>query len=153
MSLLIFVGLLNLNFPQFDFSSRMDEQKKLIFDRVRKKFIPLTPEEWVRQHCIDFLIDYFNLSPNLIAVERQIKVDGKPKRFDIVSFSTKGTPQILIECKAPDTPISAKTLTQAGLYLSKIDSEYMWLTNGLQHIWMLKSEGKFSVIEFPKTIG
>jgi hypothetical protein len=120
---------------------------------VRKKFIPLTPEEWVRQHCIDFLIDYFNLSPNLIAVERQIKVNGKPKRFDIVSFSTKGTPQILIECKAPDTPISAKTLTQAGLYLSKIDSEYMWLTNGLQHIWMLKSEGKFSVIEFPKTIG
>ena len=131
----------------------MDEQKKLIFDRVRKKFIPLTPEEWVRQHCIDFLIDYFNLSPNLIAVERQIKVNGKPKRFDIVSFSTKGIPQILIECKAPDTPISAKTLTQAGLYLSKIDSEYMWLTNGLQHIWMLKSEGKFSVIEFPKTIG
>lgn len=131
----------------------MDEQKKLIFDRVRKKFIPLTPEEWVRQHCIDFLIDYFKLSPNLIAIERQIKVNGKPKRFDIVSFSVKGNPQILIECKAPDTPISPKTLMQAGQYLIKIDSEYLWLTNGLQHIWMLKSEGKFAVIEFPKSLG
>jgi hypothetical protein len=127
-------------------------KKKLIFDRVRKKIIPLTPEEWVRQHCIDFLIEYFNVSPNLIAVERQIKINNRPKRFDIVAFNTNGKPQILIECKAPEVDISPKTLTQAGQYLTKIDSEYLWLTNGLQHVWMLKSEGKFKVIDFPKTM-
>lgn len=150
--MLIFVWLIPLNFPDFDFSSRIDEQKKLIFDRVRKKFIPLTPEEWVRQHCIDLLIEYYNISPNLIAVERQIKVNNRPKRFDIVGFNSKGAPKILIECKAPEVDISPKTLTQAGQYLTKIDSEYMWLTNGLQHVWMMQIEGKFEIIEFPQNL-
>ncbi len=144
--------LIPLNFPPFDFDSRLDEQKKLIFDRVRKKFIPLNPEEWVRQHCIEFLIEYLEVSPNLIAVERQIKVNGKPKRFDIVSFNTDGTPQVLVECKAPEVAITDITLTQAGQYLSKIDSRYLWLCNGFQHIWMLKSDNKFSVIKFPTSL-
>ena len=141
-----------MNFPLFDFSSRLDEQKKLIFDRVRKKIIPLTPEEWVRQHCIEFVIEYFGVSPNLISIERQIKVNGNHKRFDIVTFNQMGMPHLLVECKAPEVDISPKTLTQAGQYLTKIDSTYVWLTNGLQHVWMLKSEGKFEIIEFPLTL-
>lgn len=141
-----------MNFPLFDFSSRLDEQKKLIFDRVRKKIIPLTPEEWVRQHCIEFIIEYFGVSPNLVSIERQIKVNGNPKRFDIVTFNQQGGPHLLVECKAPEVTISPKTLTQAGQYLTKIDSTYLWLTNGLQHVWMLKSEGKFEIIEFPLTL-
>lgn len=141
-----------MNFPLFDFSSRLDEQKKLIFDRVRKKIIPLTPEEWVRQHCIEFVIEYFGVSSNLISIERQIKVNGNPKRFDIVTFNQMGMPHLLVECKAPEVDISPKTLTQAGQYLTKIDSTYVWLTNGLQHVWMLKSEGKFEIIEFPLTL-
>jgi len=144
--------LTDLNFPPFDFSSRLDEQKKLIFDRVRKKFIPLTPEEWVRQHCLEFIISYFNISSNLLAVERQIRINGSPKRFDIVSFNQKGTPHLLVECKAPEVAISPKTITQAGLYLTKIDSEYLWLTNGIQHIWMAKNGDKYEIIEFPKTL-
>ncbi len=150
--MLIFVGLVRLNFPPFDFDSRLDEQKKLIFDRVRKKFIPLSPEEWVRQHCIEFLIEYLGVSPNLIAVERQIKVNHLTKRFDIVSFNNQGNPVVLVECKAPEVSISDKTLTQAGQYLSKIDSRYLWLCNGFQHIWMLKSEDKFSIIDFPTNL-
>ena len=141
-----------MNFPLFDFSSRLDEQKKLIFDRVRKKIIPLTPEEWVRQHCIELIIEYFGVSPNLISIERQIKVNGNPKRFDIVTFNQQGLPHLLVECKAPEVDISPKTLTQAGQYLTKIDSTYVWLTNGVQHVWMLKSEGKFEIIEFPLTL-
>ena len=141
-----------MNFPLFDFSSRLNEQKKLIFDRVRKKIIPLTPEEWVRQHCIELIIEYFGVSPNLISIERQIKVNGNPKRFDIVTFNQQGLPHLLVECKAPEVDISPKTLTQAGQYLTKIDSTYVWLTNGLQHVWMLKSEGKFEIIEFPLTL-
>lgn len=141
-----------MNFPQFDFSSRLNEQKKLIFDRVRKKIIPLTPEEWVRQHCIEFIIEYFGISTNLISIERQIKINGNPKRFDIVTFNQQGLPHLLVECKAPEVDISPKTLTQAGQYLTKIDSNYVWLTNGLQHVWMLKSEGKFEIIEFPLTL-
>lgn len=142
----------NLNFPPFDFSARLDEQKKLIFDRVRKKFIPLTPEEWVRQHCLEFILNYFNISVNLIAVERQIKINGRPKRFDIVSFNQKGAPHLLVECKAPEVAISPKTITQAGLYLTKIDSEYLWLTNGIQHVWMKKHDNSYQLIEFPKSL-
>lgn len=141
-----------MNFPPFDFSTRLDEQKKLIFDRVRKKFIPLTPEEWVRQHCLEFILTYFNISENLVAIERQIRINGSPKRFDIVSFNQKGTPHLLVECKAPDVAISPKTLTQAGLYLTKIDSEYLWLTNGIQHIWMKKNDNKYAIVEFPTSL-
>ncbi len=141
-----------LNFPFFDWELRIDEQKKFIFDRVRKKIIPLTPEEWVRQHCIEFLIEYFNISQNLIAVERQISYQGKAKRFDIVSFRPNGTPQILVECKASSVPLTDLILTQAGQYIQKIDCEYLWLCNGLEHRWIRKSGNFYHAIEFPKSL-
>lgn len=141
-----------LNFPVFDLDFRIDEQKKFIFDRVRKKIIPLTPEEWVRQHCIAFLMEYFQVSPNLISVERQIKYLEKSKRFDIVSFKPNGEAQLLIECKAPSVSLTPLVITQAGQYLQKLDCEYLWLTNGIQHIWFYKKEDRFEMIPFPQTL-
>jgi hypothetical protein len=73
-----------LNFPEFQWGNRIDEQKKLIFDRVRKKNYPLTPEEWVRQNCLELLLNHYEINISKIAVERGLKVSGIAKRFDVV---------------------------------------------------------------------
>jgi len=140
-----------LNFPQFQWGDRINEQKKLIFDRVRKKNYPLTPEEWVRQHCLELLISYYQINIQKIAVERGLKINGNMKRFDIVVFTNGTTPKILVECKAPTVEITRDVVIQASQYNSKLDSEFIWLTNGITHVWMQKNEDlKYSLIEFPQ---
>jgi len=138
-----------LNFPELKDEFQFDQQKKLIFDIVRKKFIPLTPEEWVRQHCVYFLNQYLDIPLGRIAIERSLSFNGLTKRFDIVSFSSSGTTQILIECKAPEIPLSQKTLIQAGVYNTKLDTPFIWLTNGFQHIWLKKENSNYDLISFP----
>lgn len=141
-----------LNFPEYSFEFQIQEQKKLIFDVVRKKFIPLTPEEWVRQHCISHLFHFYRFPISNLAVEREIKAMNLRKRFDIVAFSKNGTPLILIECKAPTVPISQETIIQAGVYNKKLDSPLMWITNGLQHVWLEKKNNTTQFIEAPNQI-
>lgn len=139
----------SLNFPELNFEFQFDQQKKLIFDIVRKKFIPFTPEEWVRQHCIVFLNQILGIPLSRMAIERSISFNGLIKRFDIVTFSLKGTPEILVECKAPEIPLSQKTLIQAGVYNTKLDTPFIWLTNGFQHIWLKKEHNNYDLISFP----
>lgn len=127
-------------------------QKKVIFDPIRKKFIPLTPEEWVRQHCIAHLCGEYKIPAGLIAVEREIKAFGLRKRFDIVVFASDSLPQILIECKAANVAITQQTLIQAATYNNKLDSRFMWITNGIQHAWFEKIEGKTQLIAPPTSI-
>jgi hypothetical protein len=138
-----------LNFPELKDEFQFDQQKKLIFDIVRKKFIPLTPEEWVRQHCVCFLNQYLDIPLGRMAIERSLNFNGLTKRFDIVAFSSSGTPQLLIECKAPEIPLSQKTLIQAGVYNTKLDTPFIWLTNGFQHIWLKKENSNYDLISFP----
>jgi len=139
----------SLNFPELNFDFQFDQQKKLIFDIVRKKFIPLTPEEWVRQHCIVFLNRILTIPLSRMAIERSLTFNGLTKRFDIVTFNSSGIPEILIECKAPEIPLSQKTLVQAGVYNTKLDTPFIWLTNGFQHIWLKKENNIYDLIPFP----
>lgn len=141
-----------LNFPSYPLAERMDEQKKFIFDRVRNKIIPLTPEEWVRQHCLELLTSNFDIPMSRIAVERQIKLNQRPKRIDIASFDKNGKPEILVECKAPEISISADTLLQIGWYNTKLDTPYLWLTNGIDHYWFQRRNDVYVKIPFPKSI-
>ncbi len=141
----------SLNFPESNYSFQFDQQKKLIFDIVRKKFIPLTSEEWVRQHCILFLNHFLEIPFSRMAIERSLEFNGLAKRFDIVAFNKKGSPEILIECKAPEIPLSQKTLIQAGVYNTKLDTPFIWLTNGFQHIWLKRDLGNYDLISFPKS--
>lgn len=141
-----------LNFPNYEFEIKIQEQKNVIFDSVRKKFIPLTPEEWVRQHCISHLIYSLNIPSNNIAVEREIKTLNLRKRFDIVAFAKNGSPLILVECKSTDVSLTMETLIQAGIYNKKIDSKYLWITNGLEHVWLEKKLENFMPIPFPEKI-
>lgn len=98
-----------LNFPNYTFRFKNSENKVAIFDEIRKKFIQLTPEEWVRQHVVQFLIEEKNYPKSYINVEKVVKVNGMSKRYDIVVFNPDGSIFLLIECKAPEINISQTT--------------------------------------------
>ena len=123
----------NLNLPAFDYQLKSNENKTLIFDIIRKKYVVLTPEEWVRQHFVNYLISIKNYPVSLIAIEKQIQLHKVTKRFDILIFSNIGKPYILIECKATNVQIGQNTFDQIARYNSEIDAEFLIVTNGLDH--------------------
>ena len=122
-----------LNFPSFSFRFKNSENKVSIFDAIRKKFIILTPEEWVRQHVVQFLMSEKNYPQSLLNVEKVVQVNGLRKRYDIVVYNSDGTIHILIECKAPEVTISQNTFDQIAQYNMTLQSNYLMVTNGLNH--------------------
>ena len=124
-----------LNFPSYKFRFKNSENKLSIFDEIRKKFILLTPEEWVRQHCVLFLIQEKQYPKSLINVEKELVINDRKKRYDIVIFHPDGSINILIECKAPHISITQKTFDQIAQYNLKLDADLLMVTNGLQHYY------------------
>jgi predicted type IV restriction endonuclease len=122
-----------LNFPAYQFRFKNSENKVAIFDEIRKKFIILTPEEWVRQHVIQFLLLERKYPKSLINVEKELKVNGLRKRYDVVVFNPDGSIFILIECKAPEIKVSQSTFDQIARYNMTMKAQYLMLTNGLNH--------------------
>jgi len=122
-----------LNFPEYDFQLKKQDDKWLIFDPIRKKYYVLTPEEWVRQHTLQYLIQNKNYPKNLISVEKELQINQTKRRFDIVVFNHRMTPEILVECKAPHISINQKTFDQANQYNWLLKAPYLFLTNGLKH--------------------
>lgn len=122
-----------LNFPFYTFRFKNSENKVSIFDEIRKKFIILTPEEWVRQHVVQFLLEEKKYPKSLINVEKVLKVNGLRKRYDVVVFNSDGSIFILIECKAPEIKISQATFDQIARYNMTMNSEFLMVTNGLNH--------------------
>ncbi len=122
-----------LNLPSYTFKLKSNENKTLIFDNLRKKHLVLTPEEWVRQHFVQFLVKEKNYPVSLIAVEKQLVINNLKKRTDIVIFSSDGTPNIIVECKAPKIKIAQDTFDQIARYNLKLNANYLIVTNGLQH--------------------
>ncbi|MEZ4856219.1 MAG: type I restriction enzyme HsdR N-terminal domain-containing protein, partial [Gelidibacter sp.] len=95
-----------LNFPKFSFRFKNSENKVSIFDVIRKKFIVLQPEEWVRQHCIHYLIEAKGFPKALMNVEKELTINNLRKRYDIVVFNTDGNIHLVVECKAPQIAIN-----------------------------------------------
>ena len=122
-----------LNFPAYTFRFKNSENKVAIFDVIRKKFIILTPEEWVRQHTVQFLLEEKKYPKSYINVEKLIKVNDTSKRYDIAVFKPNGELFLLIECKAPEVAISQNTFDQIARYNLKLKAEYLMVTNGLNH--------------------
>jgi predicted type IV restriction endonuclease len=122
-----------LNFPKYDFRFKNSENKVSIFDPIRKKFILLTPEEWVRQHVVRLLIDEKKYPKSYINVEKVVKVNGMNKRYDIIVFNKDGSIFLLIECKAPEITIDQKTFDQIARYNMILNANYLMVTNGLNH--------------------
>ena len=122
-----------LNFPNYSFRFKNSENKTYIFDVIRKKFLLLTPEEWVRQHVVNFLIEEMNYPKSLINVEKLVKVNGINKRYDAVVFRNDGTIFLLVECKAPEVSITQQTFDQIAQYNLVLKAENLMVTNGLNH--------------------
>ena len=121
----------------------------MIFDQVRKKFLLLTPEEWVRQHWIHFLIDFQGYPKGLIALEKGLKYNLIRKRTDLVVFDRKGIPYLLIECKAPEVELDNKVLSQALAYHTTLLCPFVILSNGLNHVSMQFSQTDKKFIQIP----
>lgn len=124
---------MRLDFPAYNFKIKRQENSNYVFDIIRKKFVLLTPEEWVRQHALHYLNETQRYPASLIAVERGLQVNGMKKRFDLLVFGKEGIPKILVECKAPHIRISQPAAFQIAVYNSRFNCPYLWLTNGLQH--------------------
>ncbi|MDF4203306.1 type I restriction enzyme HsdR N-terminal domain-containing protein [Maribacter sp. SA7] len=124
-----------LNFPSYTFRVKNSENRTLIFDVIRKKFLVLTPEEWVRQHVVQFLIQEKKYPISHINVEKQITLNGLKKRYDVVVFKPNGQLHILVECKAPEVSISQMTFDQIAQYNFKLNATYLMVTNGLSHYY------------------
>ena len=122
-----------LNFPVYSFRFKNSENKVSIFDEIRKKFILLTPEEWVRQHVVQFLLQDKKYPKSYINVEKLIKINNLSKRYDGVVFQPNGEIFLLIECKAPEVPISQQTFDQIARYNLVMKAKYLMVTNGLNH--------------------
>jgi hypothetical protein len=122
-----------LNFPTYTFRFKNSENKVAIFDEVRKKFVILTPEEWVRQNVVRFLLDEKKYPKSYVNVEKVIKINGLTKRYDVVVFQPNGQLFLLIECKAPEVAISQNTFDQIARYNMVLEAKYLMVTNGLNH--------------------
>lgn len=122
-----------LNLPPAQLRTKPSGSKMQVFDEVRKKYIVLTPEEWVRQHFVHYLVKHLNYSPGLIAVEMAVKVNGLSQRADIVLYNKKGQPAVIVECKAPDVALTRNVFNQAARYNMPLKVDYLVVTNGLQH--------------------
>lgn len=117
-------------FGEYRFRRGMQDGVEVIFDEVRRRPVALTPEEWVRQHILHYLIYDRNYPRSLIAVERAIELNGLTKRFDVVVFTNDGQPKMLIECKAPEELLNEKVFEQIARYNQKLRVKYLWVTNG-----------------------
>ncbi|MEO5603868.1 MAG: type I restriction enzyme HsdR N-terminal domain-containing protein [Cyclobacteriaceae bacterium] len=125
--------MFKLNLPEFDYKLKKASGKVWIFDGIRKKYIVLTPEEWVRQHFVHYLIHEKKYPKTLIKIEGGLRYNQLQKRTDIVVFNREAKPWMIVECKAPTTPVSPDTLTQASVYNATLKAEFLTVTNGLAH--------------------
>jgi hypothetical protein len=124
-----------LNFPAYDFRFKNSENKIHIFDVIRKKFVVLQPEEWVRQHVVHHLMETKQYPKSLINVEKQLIINTLKKRYDIVVFNSDSSIEILIECKAPKIKIDQTTFDQIARYNMNLKANYLMVTNGLEHFY------------------
>lgn len=122
-----------LNLPEYGFRIKRAGQGQFIFDSVRKKFVALTPEEWVRQNFIRYLVEEKKYPESLMAVEKKLFINQQPQRFDLLVYGRNGQPLLMAEFKAPDIKVSQKAFDQAVRYNMVLKVETIVVSNGLDH--------------------
>ena len=125
--------MFQLNLPEYNFRIKKQDEKLLIFDSQRKRYVSLTPEEWVRQHFIRFLIEVKGYPAAYLAVEKQLSLNGMKKRCDAVLYNDHAIPILIIELKAPTIPITQTTFDQVAVYNAKLKVDYFMISNGIEH--------------------
>ena len=125
--------MLSLNLPPFDIKIQQRDGKSFIFDPLRKKYIALTPEEWVRQHFVHLLTDYKGYPKGLLANEVQLNLNGTKKRCDTVLFNKDLSARMIVEYKAPHVEITQAVFDQITRYNMVLKVDYLIVSNGLRH--------------------
>ncbi|MDD5570323.1 MAG: type I restriction enzyme HsdR N-terminal domain-containing protein [Bacteroidales bacterium] len=140
-----------LNLPEYEFIYKTDDSSTFIYDELRRKYISLTPEEWVRQNFIQHLIHDKKFPKSLIAIEKAVKYNKLIKRFDLLVYDKSGKPLVIVECKAPSVEISQNTFDQIARYNMTLKVKYLIVTNGINH-YCCKMDYKKNDYSFLKEI-
>lgn len=125
--------MLQLNLPQYSFRIKKQNEKLVIFDSQRKRYVVLTPEEWVRQNFIRFLIEEKGYPAAYLAIEKQLNMNGMKKRCDAILYNEHAQPFLIIELKAPNVAISQATFDQVAVYNAKLKVDFFIISNGIEH--------------------
>ena len=125
--------MLQLNLPEYNFRIKKTDDKLLIFDSQRKRYVSLTPEEWVRQHFIRFLIEEKGYPAAYLAIEKQVSMNGMKKRCDAILYNELALPVLIIELKAPSVSITQTTFDQVAVYNAKLKVDFFMISNGIEH--------------------
>ena len=139
--------MIKIEYPPYQPKIREEERKEFIFDEVRKKWIVLTPEEWVRQNFLQYLIQVKKYPASLIAVEKEIKLGELKKRFDIVVYDNDTNPWMIVECKEMNVVLGKAVLEQALRYNITLNVPYLVVTNGSYCMALQLKNGAMTVIE------
>lgn len=123
-----------LNLPNLDVKIRKTYDKYYILDIIRKKYVKLLPEEWVRQHFINYLLKDLHYPASLIRLEHPLDYATRKKRADILIYNNQGKPHMIVECKAAHIPISPQVLNQVSRYNKQLRAPYLVVTNGMKHL-------------------
>jgi len=140
-----------LNLPEFPAKVKQVDGKAMIFDIIRKKYVQLTPEEWVRQNFICYLINFLDYPKSLIKVESGLRYNKLLKRSDILVFNRDIEPLLLVECKSYESKITQNVVDQAAVYNRSLNARYLLVTNGIKHLcWEINDGGNQLLEEIPR---
>lgn len=138
--------MIDIKFPPYSFKIKKEDEKEIIFDECRKRWVSLTPEEWVRQNFLQYLMQEKLYPCSLIAVEKEIMLGDLKKRFDIVVFKN-AKPWMIVECKEMQVKITEAVIQQILTYNITLQAEYLVVTNGSVTFVLHVQQGKFEWIE------
>ena len=142
--------MININYPQPAFRIKKEDNREFIFDVLRKKWLLLTPEEWVRQNFVQHLIIGKNYPPTVIAMEKEIQLGELKKRFDVLVYSSNHQPWMMIECKAAEIKMNETVLQQVLRYNLSVPVSFIIITNGnITHGWERKDNDIHLIEELP----
>ncbi|MBK7560013.1 MAG: type I restriction enzyme HsdR N-terminal domain-containing protein [Chitinophagaceae bacterium] len=142
-----------INFPEPGFRIKKEEGREYIFDALRKKWVALTPEEWVRQNFVQYLLQVKNYPASLIALEKEIKLGELKKRFDILIYNKNHQPWMMIECKAVEVNLDEKVLEQVLRYNVSVPVTFIVITNGEKtYAWQRLTSGLEMLEDIPDKI-
>lgn len=141
-----------LKYPAFDVRLKKNKDKTHIFDTVRKKWLVLSPEEWVRQHLLHYLINQLGISAGRIAVEKELQLNDLKKRFDVVVYDKSLNPWLIVECKAPYVPLDLTVVEQAKRYNLVLRAELLMITNGVSDLVLNKQNKEVPLETYVKNM-
>ena len=139
--------MIRIEYPSYQPKIKKEDGRELIFDGFRKRWVVLTPEEWVRQNFLQYLVEVKKYPASLIAIEKEITVGELKKRFDIVVYDRSTKPFMIIECKEMNVPLDASVIEQVLRYNSTMQVPYLVITNGTYCFAFLNTEGQLEELD------